>query len=461
MRLNFFRSIVLAMATFATAQGASATPTYHNIYTFCPGGTCGGSEGTHPQGALVMDASGNFYGTTQNGGAYGFGTVYEVSPDGMGGWTYRTLHSFCQDTTNCPDGGQPVSALVIDTSGNLYGTTSYYGHTGTGYGGTAFKITHVGRPSPTFKVIYTFCSLTGCADGTHVNAGLSYAGAASGAYDGTSPLFGTTVSGGTGLFANGVVFKLEPPAGSGTWNETVLYNMCSVSGCIDGANPSSGVLVDGSGNLYGTAGTGAFGSGEVYQLAPSGGGYSESVVYNFCATPVSGCPDGKSPAGNLVLDSTGNKFFGTTGVGGSQYSTDYSDGAGVAFELDRGTSCPVGTVPQWCETVLHNFCTSTSCADGFWPADGGLAIDSSGVLYGLTQRGGASWPAIDGGVAYKLSGAHHSSLHVLHSFCSSSGCADGASPDASLIVDTSGTVYGTTPSGGDSFGEGTVFSITP
>jgi uncharacterized repeat protein (TIGR03803 family) len=79
----------------------------------------------------------------------------------------------------------------------------------------------------------------------------------------------------------------------------------------------------------------------------------------------------------------------------------------------------------------------------------------------LTQRGGASWPTIDGGVAYKLSGAHHASLHVLHSFCSSSGCADGASPDASLIVDTSGTVYGTTPYGGDSFGEGTVFSITP
>ncbi|HEX4860980.1 MAG TPA: choice-of-anchor tandem repeat GloVer-containing protein, partial [Rhizomicrobium sp.] len=308
MRFESFRTVVLAAAVSAAAliQGASATPTYHNIYTFCASGSCGSNEGTHPEGALVMDSSsGNLYGTTQTGGAYGFGTVYELSPDGTGGWTYRTVYSFCQDTTNCPDGGQPVAALIIDTSGNLYGTTSYYGHTGTGYGGTVFRITHPTRPSPTFKVLYTFCSLASCADGNHATTGLSYAGAASGAYNGTSPLYGTTVGGGS--HGAGIVYELDPPAGHGAWNETVLYNLGASS--VDVALPSSGVLVDASGDLYGTAGTGAFGSGGVYQLAPSGGGYSESVVYNFCSNPVSGCPDGKSPAANLVLDSTGNKFF--------------------------------------------------------------------------------------------------------------------------------------------------------
>jgi len=252
------------------------------LYSF---GSQSGDE-YFPFGGLVMDKTGNLYGTTGVGGAYNLGMVYKVTPAG----TETVLHSF---QSQSGDGYYPYAGLVMDKTGNLYGTT--YG--GGAYGeGTVYKV----APAGTETVLYSFGSQAG--DGANPFAGFIM--------DKKGNLYGTTDWGGT--YGAGTVYKVTP---AGT--ETILYSFGSQSG--DGANPQACLVMDKTGNLYGTTyGGGAYGSGTVYKVTPAGIG---TVLYSFGSQP----GDGETPVAGLVMDKTGN-LYGTTANGGAH-------GAGTVFKL--------------------------------------------------------------------------------------------------------------------------------
>jgi uncharacterized repeat protein (TIGR03803 family) len=197
-----------------------------------------GTDGARPTCNLVMDVKGNLYGTTQYGGTPGAGIVFELSPQN-GEWVETVLYSF----QGRPDGVSPLAGLII-SKGALYGTTSQGGRFGEG---TVFKLDTKGE-----TVLYSFCSLPNCSDGDQPQYGQL-------ARDSAGNLFGTTFGGGAESI--GTVYKVNT---SGV--ETVLW---SFTGGLDGQYPFQGLVLDGAGNLYGTAkGGGADGDGTVFKLTP-------------------------------------------------------------------------------------------------------------------------------------------------------------------------------------------------
>jgi uncharacterized repeat protein (TIGR03803 family) len=376
-----------------------------------------GTDGASPNG-LIFDAAGNLYGTTFQGSTYGDGTVFELTPTGGGGWTEKVLHNF----SGYPgDGSRPLADLIFDAAGNLYGTTEEGGTYGLPFGsGTVFEVTPQAGGGWTETVLYAFCSQD-CNDGGGPEAGLIF--------DAAGNLYGTTVGGGT--YRGGAVFELTPTAGGG-WTEQVLH---SFGNGADGAELYAGLIFDAAGNLYGTTQYGGtYGCGTVFQLTPTGGGgWTELVLLNFNGT------DGFEPEAGLIFDAAGN-LYGTTYQGGGY-------GVGTVFEL---TPTAGG---GWTETVLHSFNYNNS-TDGAYP-QAGLIFDAAGNLYGTTAGGGTYGrgavfeltPTADGGWTQQ----------VLHSFGNGT---DGFEPEAGLIFDAAGNLYGTTHQGGG-YGVGTVFELTP
>jgi uncharacterized repeat protein (TIGR03803 family) len=281
------------------------------------------AEGLYPESQLVRDGSGNLYGTAWGGGADNKGTVFELSPISGGGWTFKLLHSFTG-----ADGSHLQSAVVIDASGNLYGTALCGGSSGelsvfelspdcggdTG-AGTVWELSPQIDGSWTETTLYSF---TGGDDG----ANPSDLGQL--IFDSAGNLYGGTHNG--GAFGLGTVFQLSP-VGDGTWSEKVLHSFKGK----DGIAPSGGVIADAAGNLYGeTFGPGCYlgcGSGGesggqlVYELSPNTDGtWTETVMHRF-NDPVSG-----GPAMGLTFDGVGN-LYGTTWMGGA-----YDNG--VVFEIE-------------------------------------------------------------------------------------------------------------------------------
>ncbi len=209
------------------------------LYSFTQGG-----DGQHPWGGVIFDQSGNLYGTTVYGGAYGTGTIYKLTPSGSG-WTESILYSFTGGT----DGANPYAGLISDPAGNLYGAT---GTGGSGNGGTAFEL----APSNggwTFKLLYTFTGASGQFAGGPV---------ANLAFDSAGNLYGTTH--GDGPYNYGAVFKLTPASGS--WNYTSLHDF---TGGDDGGYPRSNITFDKNGNMYGTAASGGtMNYGVVFEITP-------------------------------------------------------------------------------------------------------------------------------------------------------------------------------------------------
>jgi uncharacterized repeat protein (TIGR03803 family) len=323
--------------------------------------------------------------------------------------TFTTLHSF-----NGTDGANPNRPLAQATDGNLYGTAFFGGANGPcEYNpppdgcGTIFKITPSGR----LTTLYSFCSQSGCTDGSEPTAGLVQS------IDGS--LYGTTEFGGANDSCTlngmgcGTVFKISP---SGTL--TTLHSFDSA----DGANPSAGLVRTTDGNLYGTTFYGgANGGGTIFKITPSG---TLTTLYSFCSQ--SDCADGELPAAALVQATDGN-FYGTTLYGGA-------NGYGTAFKINSGGRL----------TTLHSF----DGEDGAYP--NGLVQAADGNFYGTTYEFGA-----DGqGTVFKITPG--GTLTTLHSFDGT----DGNYPETGLVQATDGNFYGTTQLGGaDS--EGTVFRITP
>ena len=290
-------------AVFEITRSAGGSWTENILYNFT-----GSSDGGQPYASLVFDAAGDLYGTTNFGGSsncnLGCGTVFKLTP-GSSGWTESVLYTF----TGGNDGREPSARLLLDAAGNLYGTTLLGGNINSACSsgcGTVFKLTH-GSSGWTESVVYPF---TGGADGASPYDGL--------AFDAAGNLYGTTYAGGTS--GNGTVFKLSP--GSNGWTETVLH---AFSGGYDGKHPYGDLILDAAGNLYGTAFQGGAGFGVVFELLPdSKRGWHERVLHAFYNRPAG------NPVAGLVMDPTGN-LYGTAMLGASE--TSCTGGCGSLFKL--------------------------------------------------------------------------------------------------------------------------------
>ena len=275
--------------------------TLTTLYKFCLESGC--TNGSWPYAGLVQATNGNFYGTTNQGGANGQGTVFKITPGG----TLTTLYSLCSQT-NCTDGADPEAGLVQAANGDLYGTTERGGSINNG--GTVFRIT----PGGTLTTLYSFCSQSGCADGADPDGLVQ---------DTNGDFYGTTSSGGANGY--GTVFKIAP---SGTL--TTLYSFCTQSGCPDGANPYAGLVQANDGNLYGTttfggANAGGGYAGTVFRITPGG---TLTTLYSFCSQ--TNCADGAGPFDGLVQDTNGD-FYGTTYGGGT-----HDDGTVFRLSVELG-----------------------------------------------------------------------------------------------------------------------------
>jgi uncharacterized repeat protein (TIGR03803 family) len=449
----------------------------------------GGADGGNPYGGVVLDSSGNLYGTTYNGGGSKAGVVYKVTAPGQ----ETVLYTFTGGT----DGGNPYAGVILDSSGNLYGTTLYGGSTTCTYGcGVVYELNTAGSET----VLYSF---VGGPEGT----AWPYAGVI---LDTSGNLYGAASVGGQN--DGGVVYKLnaagsltalvnfaptkgpsKPEAGLVMDSDGNLYGTTQQSNGGEGpgsvfkvnaagkltslysfpgasrsqgvpAGASGGVVLDGAGNIYGATAYGGV-SGMVYSLAPSG---KETTLYSFA-----GAPGGTEPAAGVCRDSKGNLYgaaasggktnFGLVykldpsghetvlysfqgGAGGERpYYTPAIDGAGNVYGAASGGADGFGVVYEidtsGQETVLHTF---TGGDDGGYPSV--VILDKAGDVYGTAWYGEAG-----GGVVYKIDPAGQQT--VLYSF---TGGPDGGFPN-SLTLDGAGNLYGTAQSGGA--GAGVVFEL--
>ena len=379
--IKTFVGLAIVVAMIGSATRVAQAQTYKSLYSFS------GSDGATPQGDLLLDSAGNLYGTTRAGGASDQGTIFKVDSNRH----LTTLHNF--DYTN---GATPAAGLFLDSAGVLHGTTSEGGSNAClpGGCGVIFSIDAVG----VYTVEYFF---TGADGATPMSTLVS---------DASGNLYGTTRFGGT--VGRGTVFKLDT---QGTL--TTLYNFL---GGEDGMSPFAGLVGDGAGTFYGTteAGGGPFNYGTVFAVDSSG---NESIVFPFTTRP-----EGNNPLAGLIRDDAGN-LYGTTGSGGTN--------GGVVFKVDSKGN----------ETVLHAF----RSADGRFPF-AKVIRDSAGNLYGTTHQGGA----LGYGAVFRLEPS--GKLRVLHSFL---GGRDQGAPLSGLVRDSAGNLYGTTSRGGVNQ-SGTIFRIS-
>ena len=420
---------LLCAAVIVLSCGFALGQQYKVLYSFA-GAQAG--DGAAPVSNLVFDHAGNLYGTTLAGGSNAVqgGVVFELSPLVGGTWTETILYSFCSQAINldCLDGAGPQAGLVLDSAGSFYGTTTYGGNStscGIGSGcGTVFKLTPPSSPAGqwTETVLYNFCT-------NYVNRQCldGFFPHSQLTFDKAGNLYGTASSGGSGHAGGGIVFELSH--GAGGWTQTVLYNFCSLGTgdfCPDGTLPEAGVIFDKAGNLYGTTGSGggihSIGGGIVFKLSPGSGGWTETVLK-------AGREFGPgSPLGTLSFDPQGNLY--------STFSAGGSGNAGGVFRLG-----PNGSGVEF----------SFNFADGSTPAAGVWLDSRRPALYGTTSTGGLGF-----GNVFKIVAPAQES--VLYNFCSQSNCADGSEPLASLVQDKSGNLYGTTKEGGIN-NQGLVFEI--
>ncbi len=258
-----------------------------------------GADGSNPTGNLIMDPSDNLFGTTEGGGHFGGGTVFMLAPvNGQRYWKETLLHNF----TGVNDGNRPFAGVVFDPLGNLYGSTV----DGAGQSGTVFKLSPL--KSGKWKETILYLSET---------AGPIYGGIL---VDNAGDLFDTTFYGGTGF---GQVFELTPSRRG--YKEITVYLFCDGT-CSGGAFPYSGLIIDKTGNLYGTTGGGNNVNGAVYKLTHTKEGWSETELHSFA-----GGADGSNPISGVTIDPSGN-LYGTTAYGGNTLCTN-NEGCGIVFRI--------------------------------------------------------------------------------------------------------------------------------
>jgi uncharacterized repeat protein (TIGR03803 family) len=434
------RVLHLCVVLFALVSVASAEWKEKVLYSFQ-----GVSDGATPAGGVAFDQKGNLYGATTDGGSAcpspGCGTVFQLTPPAKkgGAWTETILYGFSGN-----DGSQPAGSVIVDTKGNLYGTTAYGGSgtcilLGSNIGcGIAYELSppaqHGGKW--TYAVLYNF---QGGKDGQYPRGDL--------VFDSAGSLYGATVYGGGSGTCNapyfqfcGTVFKLNPPKNKGgKWEEKLMYSFKSGT---DGANPNGSLVFDGRGAVYGTTFAGgnqnckydaSVGCGTAFELKPpskKGGEWAEKWLHVF-----SGGNDGGQPSAGLIFDAKG-LLYGVAGGGNTS-------GGGIVFRLAKASGA------RWKESVLHWFSN-----DGAGPL-AGLLFDGVGDVYGTTIAG-AEFCGTVFRLKPRVGQDEKWGLTVLYDF---KGAPDGRYPAGSLIFHATGNLYGTTNGGGASGGYGTVFEI--
>ena len=411
-------ALILA-ATTAQAQ------TYTVLYYF---NSSQGGNGYDPVAGVTLDRGGNLYGTTSSGGVgigchqEGCGVVYKLTHHGSS-WVYAPLYSFHGGS----DGALPFSRPVIGPDGTLYGTTFLGGQACSGGCGVVYNLRPPAHVSPslltswTETVLYSFFGVNG---GQNPGSGDLI-------FDAAGNIYGTTTEGGGGFCTGqgcGTVYELTHS--NGGWSENTLHAFSEVG---DGTEPFGGVVFDQAGNLDGmTLAGGIHNQGTIYQLTPSGSGWSEHQLYMF-----DGGTTGEGLYGTPVLDQQGN-IYGTTCCSGPT-------GGGTAFQLANSQN--------WTLNTLHTF--GGQMVQG---PQSGLIMDSAGNLYGTTNQEGAHGY----GSVFKLSPLNGGWTYVsLHDFCfGGPPCTDGSNPAGVLELDAEGNLYGTATAGG-LYGGGVVFEITP
>ena len=404
-QLITFGALTLVLCALLIAARQAQAQTEKVLHSFCPPGC---ADGANPMSDLTFDGVGNLYGTTLDGGVKNYGTVFELSPNGKGRWKETVIYSFCQNI-GCPDGKNPTSNLILDRLGNLYGTASLGG--GGNDQGTIFELS----PGPEGWTETTLYGFAGGADGANPMNGLImdptgnlYGTTFGGGKNGNGTVFELSPSGGgwakhviynlgkigrpygltmdvaRNIFgvANSAVFELSLN-GNGTWKPTVIHRFTGAP--KDGSSAQGTPVLDKAGNVYGTTGTGGEeNDGTVYMLTPVAGRktWKKKILYSFKGGPT----DGSGPAAGIVFDSAGN-IYGTTSAGGS--SSACSFGCGIVFEL---VALTIGK-GSYTEKALWNF----NKRDGQWPF-GSLTLDSAGNLYGTTDFGGSQGE----GVVFKV-----------------------------------------------------------
>jgi uncharacterized repeat protein (TIGR03803 family) len=394
-----------------------------------------GPDGAYPAASLIFDAAGNLYGTTSEGGIYGQGTVFKLTPVSGGKWIESVIHQFAGYPS---DGTDPVASLIFDNAGNLYGTTANGGNNdgcGDQYQaiacGTVFELSPSSGGTWTEAVLYNF---QGASDGCTPLANV--------VIDAAGNLYGSTPYCG-GEEDQGTIFELSRGSG-GSWTQSVIYDFNNT----DAFNPS-GVIFDEAGNLYGTAGS-YYGKGTAsiaFELTPGEDVWTETTLYVF-----TGGADGGNPSGNLTFDSAGN-LYGTAQSGGISSACN-NQGCGTVFELSAGSG-------GWTEKVLYSF---TGQSDGSDPKGGVLRV-SADTLYTTASWGataGCSGNGTSGcGAVLKLTASAGGDWKAapIYDFPSPQ---DGSTPYSNLVSDASGNLFGTTESGGTAPCEcGTVFELSP
>ena len=423
----FALAFALALAHVTAATPPAQAQTLTVLHSFS-----GTKDGATPLAGLTQDRQGNLYGTT-NKGAAGYGTVFKLAHSNSG-WTLDPLYSF----QGSADGANPVARVVFGPDGSLYGTTEYGGTTGycTGGCGTVFNL----KPQP------SACKTAICPWIETILRRFTSGGdfpESEVIFDAAGTLYGTAYTGGSlapgggsGCWPScGNVYKLTPSGGS--WTESVLYNFTGYQYGDDGANPVGGLIFDSAGNLYGTnSNYGNCGFGTLFKLTPSGGGWTETLLHDFC-----GGGDGGKPGASLIADASGN-FYGAT------------PGAYPGYGTIRGSAfmfTPSGAGGTY--KLLYTFAEY-----GGGPA-GQLVMDGAGNLYGTTITGGNSGCGAYGcGTIFKLTPSGGSWTYTeLYDF---SGGSDGGNPYSNLVMDGSGNFYGTASMGGQ-YGNGVIFEFTP
>ncbi len=352
-------------AVFKITPTGAVTP----LYAFCKQAGC--PDGSTPVAGLILGSNGNFYGTTETGGAnnssticysLGCGTVFEITPGGR----LTTLYSFCAQA-NCADGAFPLGGLVEGVNGHLYGTT-YLGGANCAACGTVFELTPTGQ----LTTLHSFCSAANCADGSSPYSELVLAH--------NGHFYGTTETGGLGVGGGnpgyGTVFGITP---AGVF--TTVYNFCSLTKCYDGTDPYAGLIQGSDGYLYGaTLASGAHNDGTVFRLSLTG---KLTTIHQFCSVNRD-CPDGAEPVGGLLQATDGN-FYGTAQEGGATFT-------GIAYEL----------TPTKSFTTLYSFCPTGFCDEGMWP-QAALVQATNGDFYGTTLIGGGTICGSSCGTVFSLS----------------------------------------------------------
>jgi uncharacterized repeat protein (TIGR03803 family) len=392
---------LLIVAVEATAQNYCGPVTVVNFN--------GSTNGAYPYAGVSFDSQGNMYGTTENGGASGFGTVWKyTSSAGL-----TQLFNFSGSSSPSNNGDRPMSPLLIDSQGNLYGSTYFGGNNfsgdGTGYG-TLFKLSSSGQ----FTQLHQFSG----TDGDNPLGKLIL--------DSSNNIWGTTYEGGTGWnppnqYGDGTVFKYS----NGTVTNPVLFNIS------DGENLQGGMATDGT-SYYGTTYQGgANGFGTLFQYNPSTG--QLTTLFNFNRNP-----NGSYPLADVLYDGKGNLYGTTFGGGGHSSASNACCGTVWKYSLSSGTL-----------TTLVSFDGDSVPADGISP-QGGITLDSNGNLFGTTSQGGS----FSDGLVYEYSS--HGTLSTLATF----NGGNGQFPEGNLAFDSAGNLWGITHQGG-SPGYGTVYKLTP